>query len=624
MCGIAGIHHLENSDTPVSQQVLDAMTDAVAHRGPDGRGTIRFPGIGLGHRRLSIIDPTDAGHQPMGTPAGDVWIAYNGEIYNFQELRKELGKKGYAFRSRTDTEVLLNSFLEWDLDCLEKLNGIFAFAIWDGRSKRLWLVRDPLGVKPLFYSVSRGQLSFASEIQALWKNPAVERRADPEGLDAFLTFSFVPAPLTGYSNVKQLLPGQWLLAERGSIRCRKYWDLPVDAPKLRESDAELHERFGELWRDVIRRQRVADVPVGCFLSGGVDSFSVARALQSVSEGQAKAFTMGFREPSFDESALARLAATSLGVDFHSDLLDIQPDEGLSEIFGHAQEPFADSSMLAVYKLSQLTRRKVKVALSGDGADELLAGYPTYRASQVAPFFRIVPRSVREHVLPWLIAKLPHTGKKYAPSQLLSRFVYGANRGKWKDHASWRVICTDAVKKEIYSPELLELSRGFDPLERYWGPMQRLEGSGLSDLDIWLYADLTFYLPNDMLVKVDRMSMAHGLEVRVPYLDRELVEFCWRLPDHLKMNWREGKAILRGSERPYVPKALARIPKKGFNVPIERWFRDGRLTLSASSRRPNLFTELLNGDGIAELERSHRGGRRELAHVLFCLALLQRF
>ena len=620
MCGIVGICNLDHPESTLSREVLDAMTDAVKHRGPDGRGVYLAPGIGIGHRRLSILDPSSAGRQPMSAQNGQVWITYNGEIYNFLELREELENKGHVFKSRTDTEVVLYAYIEWGLECVDKLNGIFAFGLWDERHRRLWLVRDHLGVKPLFYSIQHGQLSFASEVSALWRNPALSREVDFGGLDAFMTFSYVPAPLTGYKDVRQLLPGEWLLAEAGRIQHRKYWDVSLDAPKFRESEEELEEAFGDLFRRVVKRQMIADVPVGCYLSGGIDSFAVARAMHGVNGDKTQAFSMGFREPSFDEAPLAKIAADTLGVDFHCGYVEPVSQERLRVIVDHAQEPFGDSSMLAVYGLSELTRKHVKVVLSGDGADEILAGYPTYRASRVAPWFRLLPGLVRKRAIPSLVRAMPASERKYAMSQILNRFVYGANQGKWRDHASWRVICTNETKKKIYSPELWARTRDLDPLGSYEKVMRQLDGRGLSNLDAWLYADLTFYLPNDMLVKVDRMSMAHGLEARVPYLDRELVEFCWRLPDRLKMNWLQGKVLLRRKEKAHYPAELARLPKKGFNVPLEPWFRNGVFQLR--SKGQGLFTEHLNWNGVTDLGRAHAEGAADYAHVLHSIMILE--
>ena len=429
MCGIAGVYERDQPEKTPAPDLLDAMTDALRHRGPDGRGVRVAPGVGFGHRRLTILDPTPAGSQPMVALDGKVWLTYNGEIYNFRELRKELEQEGHVFRSGTDSEVVLRAYVEWGLDCVHRFNGIFAFAIWDGRHRRLWLVRDPFGVKPLFYALVNRRLSFASEISALWKNPDVSKDVDIEGFDALMTFSYVPAPLTGYRDVKQLLPGQWLLAEGDTVRLKTYWQLPLDAPKFREPNEELLEEFEALFQRVIERQMVADVPVGCFLSGGIDSFAVTRRMHAVSGHHTKAFSMGFRESSFDELPLARIAAESLGVDFHCGYVEPVGEEALADIVAHAQEPFADSSMLAVYSLSELTRRQVKVVLSGDGGDEVLAGYPTYRASRAAPWFRVLPGPVRKGLVPSLLRYVPASERKYGFSQVLNRFVYGAQSGE---------------------------------------------------------------------------------------------------------------------------------------------------------------------------------------------------
>lgn len=567
MCGITGYFNYRGRPDTLDIGHLDKMTDALSHRGPDGRGTYQAPGIGLGHRRLAILDVSESANQPMSAADGKVWIVFNGEIYNFQELREELEKLGHQFRTTSDTEVLLHAYLEWDFDCVSRLNGIFAFAIWDAHCKKLWLVRDPLGVKPLFFSDYKGKIIFASEVVSFFSFPYFPKEWDPLGIDAYLSFGYVPAPYTGYRHIKQLLPGHWLCVENEQFTFKQYWDIKLDAPKLPGSDVELIDEFDNLITKVVKRQTISDVPIGAFLSSGTDSFAVVRAMEKYNPGQTSAFSIGFNTKSFDELPDTKLAASSLGVGLTSKYMDIKDAELLPQIARYCLEPFADSSCLPTYLLCKMASEHVKVALGGDGADELLGGYDTYRANRYAELYRRIPSWIRKGIVMPLAFTIPESGARYSPRQKATRFVRSAEEGKWRDHASWRTIFPGELKRIIYTPDFLRAVQDFDPINLYTQPMISARKKGCSDLDCCLYADLTFYLPNDMLVKVDRMSMAHGLEVRVPLLDKELVEFAWRLPTHMKIrSGHIGKYILRRVIEREYPAPLKKRHKRGFNVP----------------------------------------------------------
>ena len=567
MCGIIGYFDYSGRMEMLDIGNLDKMTDALRHRGPDGRGTYQAPGIGLGHRRLAIIDVSDAANQPMADNGGKVWIVFNGEIYNFRDLRNELQALGYRFRTTSDTEVLLNAYLEWDFDCVSRLNGIFAFAIWDARYNKLWLARDPLGVKPLFFSDYKGKIIFASEVGSFFSYPDFSKEWDPFGIHSYLSFGYVPAPYTGYTHIKQLLPGHWLCVEKEKFIFKQYWDIKLDAPKLRESDDDLINEFDRLITKVVHRQTISDVPIGAFLSSGTDSFAVVRAMEKTNPGQTSAFSIGFNSKSFDELPDTKLAAKSLGVSLTSKYMNIYDEDLLPEIARHCLEPFADSSCLPTYLLCKMASEHVKVALGGDGGDELLGGYDTYRANRYAEWYRRIPSRIRNGIVAPLVSAIPESDTRYSLRQKATRFVRGSEEGKWRDHASWRTIFPGSLKRIIYTPEFLRTVQDFDPINLYTKPMLRAKEEGCSDLDCYLYSDLNFYLPNDMLVKVDRMSMAHGLEVRVPLLDKELVEYAWKLPSHMKVrSGRIGKYILRRVIERDFPGPLKKRTKRGFNVP----------------------------------------------------------
>ena len=569
MCGIVGYFDYGDSGYELPGHTFDEMIDLLAHRGPDGRGRVQLPGVGLGHRRLAILDTTDRAAQPMAAPFCDVHLTYNGEIYNFRELREELEALGHVFQTTSDTEVLLHSYLEWDTGCVARLTGIFAFGLYDGRKKRLWLVRDHIGVKPLFYADNGRRVLFASETPALLAAPDVGDELDAEGIDAYFTFSYCPAPLTGYRDIRQLQPGSQLLVENGRVTESRYWDLPLPPEKLTDDEPALIEQFDELLTRAVKRQMVSDVPLGAFLSSGTDSFGIVRAMESVSPGRTRAFSVGFADPRFDELPYSRMAAEALGVSLETETVGVDVGELTERVRPFSRDPSADSSSLPTYLLCQMARKHVTVALSGDGADEMLGGYATYRAAATARKYRRLPRWLRSCVIEPIARRLPDVGGKYSLRDQVNRLVHGAAAGPDRDHAAWRVIFTPELKDLVYTDDFRAATRSFDPLDRYAGCVRRAREAGCEDLDALLYADQVFYLPNDMLAKVDRMSMAHSLEVRVPFLDVDLVEFCWRLPTAMKLSGKIGKWILRRAIADRYPDELSRRPKSGFNMAADR-------------------------------------------------------
>jgi len=566
MCGIVGYFDYQRLDFQLSPENFKQMVDSMIHRGPDGRGCYQEPGIGLGHRRLAILDVDgDRASQPMAIEERGIWLTYNGTIYNFRELKKELEFLGHRFFTVSDTEVLLHAYLEWGLECLEKLNGIFAFAIWDKSKSRLWLVRDPLGIKPLFYSDGNGKIVFASEVPALFHFPGLSREPDLFGMDAFFTFGYVPAPMTGHKAIRQLMPGEYLLIENGKKTFKKFWDLPLGASKHKDSEQELLEEFSRLLKQAVECQMVSDVPLGAFLSSGTDSFAIVQAMQQVNKGRTTAFNMGFNNRKFDELDSTKISADALDVKLIAQRMDLDVESLIREVSPHVQEPFADSSSLPTYLLCKMASKYVKVVLGGDGADELLGGYEVYKANDLARCYRRIPQVIREKLIRPLVRSIPDFGGKYSFQEKAGRFMYGSQQGAGRDHASWRIMLPQYLKKKLYTPEFFNEVKDFDAIGIYEKSILRAREQGCSFLDSYLYADLTFYLPNDMLVKVDRMSMAHGLEVRVPFLDLNLVEFCWRLPENMKIRGGKLKYILRKMLGETYPKELRRLPKSGFNL-----------------------------------------------------------
>lgn len=569
MCGIAGVYDHQQRGLTIDRSHVDRMVDALAHRGPNGRGVWHGDGISLGHRRLSVLDPTAAGTQPMHYSARHLTVTYNGEIYNFRELREELEAAGHTFQTHCDTEVLLAAYAEWGLAAVTRFNGIFAFAVWDGLQKRLWLVRDRLGIKPLYYSTQGGMLRFGSEVKAILADPQFQRRPNRAGLDSFLSFGFIPAPETGFEDIRQLPPASELIVEGGRLRLRQYWQLQMAEADYTADDAQ--EMFAEKFSTAVRRQLVSDVPIGGFLSGGVDSAAVVAEMARASTQQVRTFSAGFDDATFDERSAAAETAQLIGT-LHSDLLvKLDVEQTVDQFLALNDDPFADSSSLAVFHLCRAAAERVTVALSGDGADELLGGYSTYSATTLAASYRRLPNWSRALVRQ-MVAALPASDSRYNIQQFASRFVAGAEEPEGRDFSSWRIHFDGGHKSAMCRPHFLTSKS--DPVGVYADHYHSAPGAA-TRLKKMLHADLTFYLPSDMLVKVDRMSMAHGLEVRVPFLDHELVEFCATLPSSLLAHLpfpRQNKLILRRHLKERLGTSLSRRKKTGFNVPIEKAMR----------------------------------------------------
>ena len=621
VCGIAGIFHYRDRMRPVDAALLEAMTRSLAHRGPDGQGLWRQPGIGLGHRRLAIIDLSPAGCQPMADETGNNVITFNGEIYNYRELRAELDAGGFHSRTATDTEVILLGYRAWGIDVVKRLSGIFAFALWDAKQSRLFLARDALGVKPLFYADVGGTFRFGSEIKAILTDPEQPRDIDPEALDAFLTFSYTPAPATGFRRVRQLLPGECAVVEESGMRAWKYWSIPYTDQEPRSFSSAVAE-FTGLLDEVVRAQLVSDVPVGAFLSGGLDSAAIVRSMTRARRQGVHALTVGFDVPGFDERSYARQTADCLGVDLHSETVSLDAVHLLPKLSLHMEEPTADSSMLPVYLLCRAARERFTVAISGDGADEILAGYDTYRATALAARYRKLPKIIRRGLIAPLAQRLPIRDGKYSLHQMAVRFTEGAEQGAGRDHASWRIMLTPSLKRRVYNQDFADSVAHADPVGNYAAAIVNPNGKDV--LTGLLHADTCFYLPNDMLVKVDRMSMAHGLEVRVPLLDDRVVGFCANLPAAYKLaNGKVRKHILRESLRDSLPAEILSRPKSGFNIPVEAWMRGKSrdLLLDSVGRRRDDLSGILKLDMVEALAEEHRKRRADHGHVLFTVMML---
>ena len=615
MCGIAGV--LRFDDRPTDPCVVQRMTNAIAHRGPDGTGVYTAGPVTLGHRRLSIIDLSAAAGQPLANEDGSIRVVYNGEIYNFQSVRDELIGRGHVFRSRTDSEIIVHAYEEWGVECVHRFNGMFAFALWDERRGRLWLVRDRLGVKPLFYAVTPSAVWFGSEVKAVIAGE-VSRRLDYEALGCFFAFNYLPAPYTLFRDVRQLEPGHYLTIDRdGRTEDREYWDIPPDDPGVERSEADYVEELNALLSDSVRLRLVSDVPLGVFLSGGVDSSGVAYWMSRHQKGPVHAFSIGFPQSSFDETPYAREVARRIGAIHHSRVLESNAAELLPEIVRHAEEPTADSSMVAVYQLARLAREHVTVVLSGDGADDIFAGYETHQAYYAHRLYRMLPSPLRRRILRPLADALPASEQKVSLGEKLKRFVAAADLSSEDAHASWRIIFDADARRRLLAPIVDVMGPARDPLDVY----RRGFAASRSrhPLNRLLYVDTRIYLPADMLVKIDRMTMAHGLEAREPYLDYRLVEFAARVPPRLKLRrFTDKKYILKAALEDKVPARALRRKKQGFNVPKASWMRGGlreQLVDQLSPARVGA-TGVLDAATVSRLVSEHLSGRTDHSHQLW--------
>jgi len=633
MCGICGKISLERER--VSPNLITAMMGALAHRGPDDAGQYRktIPTakgaeitVGLGHRRLSIIDLSPDGRQPMTNEDGSIWVVFNGEIYNHQALRRELITRGHRFRSRTDTEVLLHLYEDEGIDALRQLNGMFAVAVWDEPRRRLYLCRDRLGIKPLVYYYDYTSLVFASEIRALLQDAAVPREIDSQALVLYLTFNYIPAPLTIYRGVQKIPPGHYLCWEEGKTFIQQYWDIPRDsgATARREIDDLSHE-LRCLMEDAVRLQMVADVPLGVFLSGGLDSSIIAAIMARSSPTPIKTFTIAYPDqPLYDETRYARALAEMYGTEHH----EIRLDSGemlrvIPDILSSLGEPFGDSSLIPTSVVSRETRGEVTVALAGDGGDELFAGYRLYQGEALYQYYRRLPRWFRRYALESWIHRLPDSRQVNWLEHLrrLKKFFRGAHDDPIQRLLAWR---------EVFSPELLKnllngnLSEVGPQSGENW--LRELDRWPAGDLNRLLYVELKDSLPSDMLTKVDLMSMREGLEVRVPYLDHRLVELAFHIPGSMKLHRLQRKFILREAFKNLLPPSLHRRSKQGFEVPISVWLEgDLRYLLDEYLSADVLRKQgIFNQSVVEELKTAHRENRRDTSWLLWNLIVFQHW
>ena len=623
MCGITGWANIDSHTPPPegAKQLLHAMCERMVHRGPDSEGLFVSTGVALGMRRLAIIDLV-TGEQPAYNEDKSITVILNGEIYNYRELRADLEKRGHAFRSASDTEVLPHLYEEYGDGMVEKLNGMFAFALWDSRTHRLLVARDRFGEKPLYWGIFDNTLLFASEPKVLLAHPAVKPALNLQALRQYLSFDYVPAPLSIYEGINKLPAAHKLTLTDGHVEVERYWRLSYKTVEPVPSEDDAADHLRELMADAVRMRLVSDVPLGVLLSGGVDSSSVAALAVAASTEAVKTFSISFAEASFDESAYARSVAKFLGTDHHEERLSANLAANLvSEIGAWMDEPFSDPSLVPTYLLSRFTRKHVTVALGGDGGDELFAGYPMYAGLRWAEIYKRVPLSLRSAVVEPLVRMLPVKTKNLSFDYKALRFVTSANYDAVARHHVWFGSFTPDEQTQLLTRETLATTDS----EIYAHAREIAEECDNEDLVTRMQSiDTRLYLAEDILTKVDRASMAVSLEVRAPFLDPRVAEFAASLPRSYKLRGQKTKYILKKAVRPMLPPFVTRRGKKGFGVPVAEWLKEklrplARYLLSPERvRRAGVF----NASYVERLQSEHERGVANHRKLLWTLLMFE--
>ncbi len=618
MCGIAGFIS-KDKNAPVAEReiLLDKMCKTITHRGPDEQGTAIEGRAALGMRRLSIID-LKSGQQPIYTEDDAKLIVFNGEIYNFLELKKDLEQRGHQFKTHSDTETIIHAYEEYGADCVKHLRGMFAFAIWDKREESLFIARDRVGKKPLFYAVTdKGNFVFGSELKVLTAHGEISREIDYAALDAYLTFGYVPEEFCILKRVEKLQPGHFLIYKNGEIRTEKYWDFNYSGEYETKSEAEYVEMLREKIKESVKIRLISEVPLGAFLSGGVDSSSIVAMMSQLSDAPVKTFSIGFNEDSFNELKFARMAANHFNTEHHEFVVTPDLTEIVDDLVWHFDEPFADSSALPTFMVAKMAREYVTVVLSGDGGDELFAGYTRYAIDSRKRGLGKLPKFLRRNVLQTLGEKLPHGAKG-------KNYLYNASLGAVDRYIDSVSHFGALGKNELYSENLRGKLNG--DLGAGAALFRDLANGILSTdaLDKLLYLDSKTYLPSDILTKVDRMTMAASLEARVPLLDHELIEMVQKIPPRLKLKDAETKYIFKKAMEGIVPHEILYREKQGFGVPINEWINvqlKDRMHGDLLDKR-TLERGLFDEKYIKLLLDEHHSNRRDHSHSLWILWMLE--
>ena len=622
MCGISGLVYTD-PERPVEHAVLGRMNAAIRHRGPDSDGFYFRPGVGLAMRRLAIVD-LQTGGQPLSNEDGSVWIVFNGEIYNYPQLRPELERRGHVFRTHSDTEAIVHLYEEHGTDCVQHLRGMFAFAIWDEKRRRLFIARDRVGKKPLYYAEHDGALLFGSELKCLLQYPGFPREPDLAAIHHYLTLQYVPDPQSALRHARKLPPAHRLVWEAGRVSIERYWELPYE-PKWKTPAPELRERVRATITDAVRIRLMSDVPLGAHLSGGIDSAIIVGLMAGMMDRPVKTFSIGFKEAAFNELEHARTVAERFGTEHHEFIVEPAAIELLPSLVEHFDEPFADAAAIPTWYLARMTREHVTVALNGDGGDEAFGGYQRYYADPIADLYRLIPAPLRHGILDRLLRALPvQSGRpvERSVSTALRHLARAADLSHGASIVRWGSFFTEEEKRALYTPEMNQTLQA--------GPSSALleesfrHALASTRLDRTLSTDVQNYLPGALLPKVDRMTMAHSLEARSPFLDHAVLELAARLPCSWKVRGTTTKRILRELFADLLPPSITRRGKMGFSVPLALWFRQtlaeplGDLLLAADAR----IYRYLRRDGVRSIFHENAAGRADHGKRLWALLNLE--
>ncbi len=613
MCGIVGFTHKNGLPRP---DRIAAATDTLVHRGPDQQGVYQSASCSLGATRLKILD-LESGDQPIRSDDGDTVIVFNGEIYNHLEIRAELEKSGHRFHTHCDTETVLHAFLQWDTACFQRLRGMFAIALWTDSARRLVLARDRVGIKPLYIAHRGDDLYFGSELKAILIHPEIERRLSLQALDCYLALNYIPAPWTMVEGICKVLPGTWVEWQNGSTRSETYWTLPEPQITHRSLDSASEELDG-LLEQSLQEHLISDVPLSVWLSGGLDSSTILHYASRASSAKLKTFSISFRGRSFDESSYIRQMVSEYGTEHEE--LDLNPEQDLEgaiqEFAYYSDEPSADAGALPLWFLAKLSRTRTEVALSGEGADELFGGYLTYRASRVASYLRMLPKSSLR-LAQWMLQAWPVSDDKIGLEYKVKRLLAGSLMSPARGHVYWNGTFSDQEKRRLVAERL---PRALDQILLEQG--SKLANAN-GNLDPYLWFDQKYYLADDILVKSDRISMAHSVEVRPPFLDHRIVEFANRIPASLKISGSRQKIVLQHLMKDKLPKSVLQRPKVGFDIPAHDWLRGPLRQLLIETLRAGAaeYSDIFCPEVIEGLLHDHLERRVNIGYHLWGLMIL---
>ena len=609
MCGICGFNWN-------NEKLIQRMVQKIHHRGPDSNGVKTFPNFSLGNARLSILDLSARGNQPMSSRDGKLWIVYNGEVYSFPQIKKELQAKGYQFNSNTDTEVVLKSYEEYGVRCLEKFNGMFAFAIWDDKKKELFLARDRIGIKPLYYYFKDGILIFGSEIKSILEADCVKKEVNLQSLYYYLGYEFVPAPDTMFKNIYKLRQGHYAIFKNGKLQIQKYWDLKFQ-PEIFDEDEAADRIFAALEKSV-KRRLISDVPLGVFLSGGLDSSTVVGFVSRLYPKKVRTFSIGYRDKTFSELPYSKIVSDFFNTEHNVLMIDPVSPEDIEKSLYHLDEPMTDLSTIPFYLICCKAREKVTVCLSGEGGDEMFLGYDRLKAARINRYYNIFPTFFRKKVITPLILKLPDQPQKKGAINILKRFIEGTLYPEEAGAMRWQFFLNPKIEQNIFN-ESSRTGISFTPFD----PIYYFSKDFMSEppIDRDLYVDIKLTMADSVLMKVDKMSMATSLEVRVPFLDHEVAELCASIPANLKLKKLTTKYILRKTLKKYnfLPESIIYRGKQGYSLPVKNWLReelkDYMIDLFKNSP---IIKENFNRLYLSELINEHLQLKHNHNHILWAL------